>query len=98
MYIDIEVQQLIPAPCEDLHFDAITTHINGEIIHVDCSCWNSDRSKKLSVGQASFKMYKNPHPWAFHIFSFLHKHFGLTSSFLDSIVTFRKPKSKRLET
>ncbi len=55
--IDLRVDYLLPAPVEELHFDAIVISKTKKLIRVDVTCWNSVRDKKIAIGRCLFNVY-----------------------------------------
>lgn len=56
--VDLRVDYLRPAPCEDLWFEAQVLHATKKYIRSDVVCWNADRSKKLAIGRCLFNIYE----------------------------------------
>lgn len=54
--VDLRIDYLLPAPCEDLYFDATIVHKSKKLIRVDASCWNFDRTKQIAIGRGLFSV------------------------------------------
>lgn len=55
--VDLRVDYLNPAPCEEIHFDAVVAHKTNKLIRVDVVCWNNKRDKKIAIGRCLFNIY-----------------------------------------
>lgn len=55
--IDLRVDYLLPAPCEELHFDAVLVSQSKKLLRVDVECWDNARKKKLAIGRCLFNIY-----------------------------------------
>jgi len=56
--IDLRVDYLAPAPCEDLIFEASVVDLRQRLIRSDVTCYNKDRSKKIAIGRVLFNVYE----------------------------------------
>ena len=55
--IDLRVDYLLPAPCEEIYFDAIVISKSKKLIRVDVECWDNARVKKIAIGRCLFNIY-----------------------------------------
>ena len=55
--VDLRIDYLNPAPCEEIHFDAVVAHKTNKLIRVDVVCWNNKRDKKIAIGRGLFNIY-----------------------------------------
>ena len=55
--VDLRIDYLNPAPCEEIHFDAVVAHKTNKLIRVDITCWNNKRDKKIAIGRGLFNIY-----------------------------------------
>jgi uncharacterized protein (TIGR00369 family) len=55
--VDLAVDYIRPAPCEDLHFDAIVVSRTRQLVRVDVTCWDLQRTKKIAIGRCLFNIY-----------------------------------------
>ena len=49
---------MLPAPCEDLYFDAVITHKSFKMVRVDSICWDNKREKKLAIGRGLYSVVR----------------------------------------
>jgi acyl-coenzyme A thioesterase PaaI-like protein len=52
----LRIDYLLPAPCEDLFFDATIVHRSKKLVRVDASCWNNDRTRQVAIGRGLFSV------------------------------------------
>eukprot|EP01038_Epipyxis_sp_PR26KG_P014481 gene14481-19438_t len=57
--IDMRIDYLHPAPCEDLFFDGLVVHRSNRLCRVDVICWNQLRTKKLAIGRCLYNIYES---------------------------------------
>jgi len=55
--IDLRVDYLLPAPCEEIFFDAAVVSKTNRLVRVDVECWDNKREKKLAVARGLFNIY-----------------------------------------
>jgi acyl-coenzyme A thioesterase PaaI-like protein len=58
--VDLRIDYLHPAPCEDLYFEGIIIHKSKKLCRSDIVCWNSDKTKKIAIGRGLFNIYNVP--------------------------------------
>ena len=54
--VDLRVDYLLPAPCEDLIFEAEIVHQSRRLIRVDSSCWDMQKKRKIAIGRGLFSV------------------------------------------
>lgn len=57
--VDLKVDYLLPAPCEDMIVEARVIHRSKKLIRCDVDCWNKDRTKKIAVGRCLYNAYES---------------------------------------
>lgn len=55
--VDLAVDYIRPAPCEELHFDAAVVSRTKKLVRVDVTCWDTKRTKKIAIGRCLFNIY-----------------------------------------
>jgi uncharacterized protein (TIGR00369 family) len=55
--IDLRVDYIRPAPCEELIFEAVLASKTKQLIRVDVTCWDSKQTKKIAIGRCLFNIY-----------------------------------------
>jgi uncharacterized protein (TIGR00369 family) len=55
--IDLRVDYIRPAPCEELIFEAVLVSKTKQLIRVDVTCWDSKQTKKIAIGRCLFNIY-----------------------------------------
>ncbi len=55
--IDMRVDFLEPAPCENIYFDATIIHKSKKLVRVDVDCWNYVRSKRIAIGRGIYSLF-----------------------------------------
>lgn len=55
--IDLRVDYLLPAPCEEIYFDAMVVSKTNRLVRVDVECWDNQREKKIAVARGLFNIY-----------------------------------------
>lgn len=64
LIVDLRIDYLHPAPCEDLIFEANTiTEVSqkvGKLIRADMICWNSEKTRKIAIGRGLYNVYNSP--------------------------------------
>jgi len=58
--VDLRVDYLLPALCEDLYFDAIVLNKSNKLIRTDIFCRDSE-NRVVASGRAVFNVYKVDH-------------------------------------
>lgn len=55
--IDLRIDYLQPAPCEEIYFDAQVVSKSKKLIRVDAVCWDNARTKKIAIARGLFNVY-----------------------------------------
>ena len=55
--IDLRIDYLQPAPCEEIYFDAEVVSKSKKLIRVDAVCWDNARTKKIAIARGLFNVY-----------------------------------------
>lgn len=55
--IDLRVDYLLPAPCEEIFFDAVVVSKTNRLVRVDVECWDNPRKKKIAIARGLFNIY-----------------------------------------
>lgn len=55
--IDLRIDYLQPAPCEEVYFDALVVSKSKKLIRVDAVCWDNARTKKIAIARGLFNVY-----------------------------------------
>lgn len=55
--VDLRIDYLSPAPCEDMICDALVLHQSNHLIRTDMVCWNSSRTKKIAIARGLYNIY-----------------------------------------
>lgn len=56
--IDLRVDYLAPAPCDDIRFVAQVVHRTKKLIRADVVVWDKHYKKKLAIGRTLFNIYR----------------------------------------
>lgn len=55
--VDLRVDYLLPAPCEEIFFDSVVVSKSKSLVRIDAECWDNKREKKIAIARGLFNIY-----------------------------------------